>query len=170
MTVIDKIAPFKTKRVKGNTQKYFYCEVLQKLNCRDNIFQKFKKSRLHIDKELFKKPKYGAWKRIATKKAGFLKKKSQSIGTSKELWESLKCLGMPSKTLISNFNAMEDNTTLTYGTQSISPVFKNFFINLTESFLIKLPIPWDKYNLESVINCYSSFTIADDLLEQDFRR
>ena len=86
------------------------------------------------------------------------------------MWESLKCLGMPSKTLISNFNAMEDNTTLTYGTQSISPVFKNFFINLTESFLIKLPIPWDKYNLESVINCYSSFTIADDLLEQDFRR
>ena len=55
MTVIDKIAPFKTKRMKGNTQKWFDDEVLEKLNSRDKLFQKFKKSRLHIDKELFKK-------------------------------------------------------------------------------------------------------------------
>ena len=44
MTVIDKIAPFKTKRVKGNIQKWF--------DDRDKIFQKFKKSRLHIKSEI----------------------------------------------------------------------------------------------------------------------
>ena len=32
MTVIDKIAPYKSKRVKGNTQKWFDGEVLEKLN------------------------------------------------------------------------------------------------------------------------------------------
>ena len=32
MTVIDKIAPYKSKRVKGNTQKWFDAEVLEKLN------------------------------------------------------------------------------------------------------------------------------------------
>ena len=62
MTVIDKIAPYKSKRVKGNTQKWFDGEVLEKL------FKKFKKSRLHIDKELYKKSKYDALKLIASKK------------------------------------------------------------------------------------------------------
>ena len=52
MTVIDKIAPFKTKRVKGNIQKWFDGEVLEKLNSRDKFFQKFKKSRLHIKIEI----------------------------------------------------------------------------------------------------------------------
>ena len=69
---------------------------------------------------------------------------------------------MPNKTLISNFNAMEDNDTLTYETRTISKVFKNFLSSLAEFLLIKLPSPSDKYNLESVVNYYSSFTIADD--------
>ena len=69
---------------------------------------------------------------------------------------------MPNKTLISNFNAMEDNDILTYDTRTISKVFKNFLSSLAEFLLIKLPSPSDKYNLESVVNYYSSFTIADD--------
>ena len=42
MTVIDKVAPFKTGLVKGNTQKWFDGDVLEKLNSRDTLFQKFK--------------------------------------------------------------------------------------------------------------------------------
>ena len=53
MTVIDKIAPYKSKRAKGDTQKWFDGEVLGKLNLRNKLFKKFKNSRLHIDKELY---------------------------------------------------------------------------------------------------------------------
>ena len=35
-------------------------------------------------------------------------------------------------------------------------------VSFQESLLIKLLNPPDKYNLESVINYYSSFRIADD--------
>ena len=35
-------------------------------------------------------------------------------------------------------------------------------VSFQESLLIKLLNPPDKYNVESVINYYSSFTIADD--------
>ena len=45
---------------------------------------------------------------------------------------------------------MEDNDISTYETR------------LAESLLIKLRNPPDKYNLEPVINYYSSFTITDD--------
>ena len=68
MTIIDKMAPYKRKRVKGNTQKWFDGEVFEKLNLRNKLFKKFKKSRLHIDKELYKNSKYDALKLIASKK------------------------------------------------------------------------------------------------------
>ena len=54
MTVINKITPYKRKRVKGNTQKWFDSEVLEILNLKNKLFKKFKESRLHIDKELAK--------------------------------------------------------------------------------------------------------------------
>ena len=66
--VVDSIGPYKTKRVKANTQKWFDREFLENLNTRDKLFKKFKKSRLHIDKELCKKAKYNTLKLIAAKK------------------------------------------------------------------------------------------------------
>ena len=87
---------------------------------------------------------------------------SETIGKPKELWESLESLGMPNKTVISNFNAIEENDTLTYGTRSISKIVKNFFSNFGESLLIKLPNPPEKYDLQSVIRYYSNLMISDD--------
>ena len=42
----------------------------------------------------------------------FCKKLSKTIGKPKELLKSLKSLGMPNKTVISNFNTNEENDTL----------------------------------------------------------
>ena len=44
----------------------------------------------------------------------------------------------------------------------MSTVFKNFFSNLVESLLSKLPNPPDKYKLKSNKNYYSSFIVTDD--------
>ena len=54
MTVIDKIVPYKSKQVKVNTQKWFDGDVLEKLNLRNKLFKKLKKSRLRSDKKLYK--------------------------------------------------------------------------------------------------------------------
>ena len=69
---------------------------------------------------------------------------------------------MPNKKVISNFNMTEEGNTLTADMQLISKIFKNFYSNLAESLLIKLPKPLDKYNLKSVIQYYSSFAITTD--------
>ena len=45
---------------------------------------------------------------------------------------------MPNKTVISNLNGIEDSSTLTHDTCSISKIFKNFFPNLVGSLLINL--------------------------------
>ena len=51
---------------------------------------------------------------------------------------SCKSLSMPNKTVISNLNVIEDSSTLTHDTCSISKIFKNFFPNLVGSLLINL--------------------------------
>ena len=68
MTVIDNVAPCKTKQVKGNTQNWFDGEVHEKLKLRDKLFKAFKKTRLHINKELYIKAKSDAQKLILAKK------------------------------------------------------------------------------------------------------
>ena len=121
--------------------------MLEKLDLRKKLFKKFKKSRLHIDKELYKKSKYDALKLIASKNVFVEEKLLETIGKPKELWESRKSLGMPNKTVISNFNAIKENDALTYDTRSISKIFKIFFSNLAKSLLIKLSNLPGKYNL-----------------------
>ena len=87
---------------------------------------------------------------ITTKKQAFCKEKlSETISKPKEIWESLKSLGMPNKTGISNFNAIEEGNTLTHDTRSISKIFKNFFSNLV-------------LQLQNLVLYYSSFAITAD--------
>ena len=54
------------------------------------------------------------------------------------------------KTLVSNFNALESNNALTIDKKTTANIFKDFFSNLAESLLIKLPNAPHKYNSESV--------------------
>ena len=75
MTVNDNVVPCKSKQFKLYTQNWFDGEVLEKLRSRDKLFKPFKKTRLHIDKELYKKIKYDAQKLIAAKKQVFFDEK-----------------------------------------------------------------------------------------------
>ena len=94
------------------------------------------------------------------KKRGFFDDKlSGNIGKPKELWETLKSLGIPQKTLISNLNANESNNALTFDRKTIAKIFKDFFSNLGESLLIKLPNTPNKYSIESIFQYYSKFVI-----------
>ena len=51
--VIDKLAPFKTKRVKDNPQEWFDGEVLESIPLRDKLFKKFKRNKLNVDKGIY---------------------------------------------------------------------------------------------------------------------
>ena len=55
MSVTDKLAPFKTKRVKGNSQEWFDGEFLERIALQDKLFKKFNRSKLNVDKEIYNK-------------------------------------------------------------------------------------------------------------------
>ena len=53
MRVIDIVAPIKSRRIKQNSQEWLDGEVAEKISVREKLFKKFKKSKLHIDKETY---------------------------------------------------------------------------------------------------------------------
>ena len=104
----------------------------------DKLLKVLKKTRLHIYKELYKNAKYGTQELIIAKKQPFFDEKlSESVGKPKELWNTLKSLGMLKKTVVSNFNANDNNKSLTYDIKTMSKVFKDFFSSLLSLFLLK---------------------------------
>ena len=86
MRVTDLVAPIKSRRIKQNAQEWFDSEVAGKISVRDKLFKKFKKSKLHIDKEIYKTARYEVQKLISYKKKIFFENRlNDSIGKPREL-------------------------------------------------------------------------------------
>ena len=58
MVETDKVAPIKERRIKRNSQEWFDSEISEAIKNRDKLLKKFKKSRLHIDKEIYNAARY----------------------------------------------------------------------------------------------------------------
>ena len=71
MSAIGKVTPIKEKRVKKNSQEWFDGEIANEIKKRDELFKKFKKSRLHIDKDIYNGARYKVRKMIFDKKRLF---------------------------------------------------------------------------------------------------
>ena len=61
---------------------------------------------------------------------------------------------MPKKTVVSNFNAIDNSNLLTSDIKTKPKVFEDLFSNLAETFLATLPDPSNKCDLESVFLYY----------------
>ena len=53
-SVINLISPIKEARIKCNSQEWFDCEIAEKMSTRDKLFKKFKKSKLQVDRDMWK--------------------------------------------------------------------------------------------------------------------
>ena len=146
MGVIHLVAPIKSRRIKPNSQEWFDSEVAKKSVC-DKLFKKFKKSKLHIDKEIYKIARYEVQKLISCKKKKFLE--NRLIGKLKELWKALKSLGLPSKTSVCGTTALKVKNATSFETKSTLDVFKNYYSTLAENLLKILPTPPNIYTFNS---------------------
>ena len=96
--VIDFVAPIRTLRVKSNTKLWFDIDVLNAIRKRDKHYKKFKQSGKQIHKGNFKCAKLLLKKLIINKKKLYFEEKiAENRNNPKELWRTLKSLGMPSK-------------------------------------------------------------------------
>ena len=97
-SVIDQIASMKEIRVKNSSQDWSDAEIHEEIEKRDKLLAKFKTSRKSTDHENYKKARNKVQCLINDKKKTFVVGKlNENIGKPKELWKSLKSLGLPSK-------------------------------------------------------------------------
>ena len=137
MEVIDKVAPVKNKRIKRNSQEWFDGEISEKLIIRDKFFNKYK-NRLHVDKEIYKRARYSVQNLIAKKKKEFFENQlKKCIGKPKDLWKTIKSLGLPNKSGRCIVGALTENQIVKHDTKSILKTFKSFYSNLAGNLLAK---------------------------------
>ena len=99
---------------------------------------KFKKSRLPLDQENYKKACYKVKKLIAEKERNYFETKlTKNIGKPKDTWKTLKALGLPKKVSIATINALKDDKVVKYDPKSISKVFQTFFTNMAITIATK---------------------------------
>ena len=97
---------------------------------------------------------------LRKKRNYFETKLTKNIGKSKELWKTLKALGLPNKVSIALINALKDGKVVKYDPKSILKVFQVFFTNMAKTLLQKLPLPPNKYGINSVKNFYKNLNIT----------
>ena len=141
-SVIDEIAPTKEVRVKSNSQDWFDAEINEEIERRDKLLAKFKKSRSHSNNENYKKSRNKVQCMIKDKKKNFvIGKLNDNIGKPKELWKSLKSLGLPSKESSSAKICLEKDGILSFDPKTNPEIFKDFYSNLANNLVKKLPPP-----------------------------
>ena len=160
-SVIDEIAPIKEIRVKNNSQDWFDAEINEEIERRDKSLAKFKKSRLHSDNESYKKARNKVQRMIKnTKKNFFTGKLNENIGIPKELWKSLKSLGLPSKKSSCSTICLEKDGILSFDPKANAEIFKDFYSNLANDLVKKLPNPPNKYGKDAVKKYYENLNLV----------
>ena len=124
MKVVNEIAPGKKMRINNNMQEWFNREIVEFIHVREKLFKKFKK--LHIDEEYYKK--------LSIKFKIFLRKRKfyetnlrQKINKPKELWKTLRSMGLPSKAVTASNICLKDKNETVFMPQKTAPFLKITF-------------------------------------------
>ena len=166
LKVVDKVAPFKDLRIKNNTQDWFDEEITEAIKIREKRLKQLESTRLQIHEELYKEAKYSVMKLIKDKKNQFYKLKlKENIGKPKELWKALKSLGLPSKKGSISKICLQKNDKISFDDKTNSNTFKEFYCNLANDLLTKLPPPSNNFGITSVRKYYQHIL---DLLPSRF--
>ena len=159
--VVNKMAPEKTKRLKNSTQEWYDGEIIDAMSDRDELLKKFKTSRLHVDQINYNNTRISVQNLIKKKKEEFFRSKlEQNRNKPKELWTSLKSLGMPNEKKSSSNICLEQNGNTFFESSKIAEVFADFFSNLANELVAKLPKASNRFGLESVRLYYREFSIG----------
>ena len=123
MKVVNEIAPSKEIRIKNNMQEWFDREIVELIHARKKLFLKFKKSKLYIDEENYKKVKYQVQNLIRKKKREFYETNlRQKINKPKGLWKTLKSMGLPSKVVTSSNICLKDKNEIVFNATKNCPI------------------------------------------------
>ena len=104
---------------------------------------------------IYNAARYKVRKMIFDKKRSLFEKKlSESIGKPKDLWKTLKSLGLPDKISSFQVSALKINNTVEHDATLILEGFKNYYSTLADKIANMLPKAPNKYSINNVFKYY----------------
>ena len=164
-TIIDKVAPVREMCIKTNSQEWFDEGIHEHVALRDKMLAKLKKSRKECADQNYKKARNRFQTMIKRKKENFVADKlNQNIGKPKELWKSLKSLGLPSKQMSSSSLCLEKDGNLSFDPETNTEIFKDFYLNLADNLVKKLRSPPNKFGKDTVKTYYQRLSVLSEMV------
>ena len=106
------------------------------------MFKKFRKSKFHTDEENYKKVKHQVQNLLRKKKREFYETNlRQKINEPKELWRTLKSMGLPSKAVTASNICLKDKNEIVFNATKNCSIFEKYFSSLAHnlvSYLFRL--------------------------------
>ena len=161
MNVIDKVVPLKERRVKQNSQEWFDGEIADGIKNCNRLFKIFKKSKLHIHKDIYNAARPKLQKMITKKEHFFENKLTESSGKPEDLWKALGSLVFPCKSSSCEANALKIKNTVQHDVDSVLEGFRNFYSTLVENLVKMLPKPPNKCCINTDIKNYQHMILSD---------
>ena len=160
--IIDEIAPVKEMCVKNNTEEWVDEDIFEAIRARDKKYRRFKRTRLHTDHVTLKKSKNLVKNLIKKKQRNFVKVKlAENKCNSKELWKTLKKLGLPSKNEGQSKICLGQEGNISFDPKANAETFKDFYSNLALDLVNQLPLPTDRFGPNSVKDYYKHLNLEN---------
>ena len=129
MQAIDKLAPLREIRVKNRSQEWFDKKIHDAILLRDKLLTTFKKSRNNFDEKQYRDSRTFVQNLVNDKKRLFFENKlKQNIGNPKDLWKTLKSLGLPKKTTPSNSICLKVDDKYSFEPKKTLSISKRFIV------------------------------------------
>ena len=160
VSLVNKIAPIKSFRVKGYTEDWFDGEINESIKDRDKLLRKYKKTKLETDYECYKAARNKSKNLIKSKKISFYEETiRENTGNSKKIWGTLKSLGLPNKKGNDSKICLKRDGKIIFEPKVNANILKEFYSNLAEDLVHKLPNPKGKFGKIYVKNYYKKLNI-----------
>ena len=118
------------------------------------------------NRPIYTKLKYDVQKFIKEKKRDYYETKlEQNIGKPKELWKTLKSLGLPSKKASVSNICLKNGDGISFDDAKNVSIFNEFYSNLAENLVKNLPTPTGKFGISSVKAYYNNIISSSKELE-----
>ena len=132
---------------------------------RDKLYKKFKHAGLETDKDNFKVAKMHLQKMILKKKKSYFEEElGKNRNKPKELWKTLKSLGLSSDKARQSKISLNKDGAIQFEALENANTFKRFYSELAGGLQEKLPIAPNKFTSQTTKNYYAktSCNVSND--------
>ena len=140
MSVVDKIAPLKEKRLKQRSEPWITSELLDDIRARDQALETFRKNKTDENYKYFcslrNRVQYNIKK---VKRDYFYNKISDCKNSSTDIWKAVKSLGFTKLKSSAKCIGLLSEDKLTFDKKTVANIFNTFFTTVAASLVGKLP-------------------------------